>query len=712
MWGVEEDDAEVPIRAELFSVERLAEHAGWLAQHHQVQPAGLLSMDVAARAQASGRILRSCYEAIAETARQRRVVTPAAEWILDNFHVVDEQLKSIAHDCTPAFQRTLPVLREGRLRSWPRMYAVLLSFVAHTDSRFDSDALTAYIRAYQSVRPLTLRELWAAPVMLRCLFIENLRRIAVRVVDAQSGRRQADAFADDVLGTQAGSAARLESLLTSVADDVASRAFFVQLVHRLRDQDAALPSMLERLNARLAPHAINWEEWMRQEHSSQAAANLTVRNLVTSMRAMSALDWQGLVESVSLVDACLRRSSEFARMDYPTRDRYRHAVEELAKNTNLSEVETAQRVVDHARCAGAADDDPRMGDPGYWLIGAGRAAFERQIGYRPSLRQRFLRIYVGHATASYLGSLALLTTLFLGLLLWASATAGVGAAALVVLGVLAAIPVSEVAVTLINRWVVGALGPRHLPRLELAGAVPAALRTCVAVPAILHDEADVASSARQLEVHFVANSGGDVRFALLSDGVDADQEERREDAALVAAAAAGIDRLNRRYGPAPDGGARFFLFHRRRQWSPTQGKWMGWERKRGKLHEFNRLLRGAEDTSFLPLGGKPAKAPEQVKYVVTLDTDTRLPIGAVAQLVGAAAHPLNAPRLDASAGRVVEGYGIFQPRVTPKLPAASESSLFQRLYSAPSGRGSVCGRGVRCLSGSVRRRQLHRQRAV
>ena len=248
--------------------------------------------------------------------------------------------------------------------------------------------------------------------------------------------------------------------------------------------------------------------------------------------------------------------------------------------------------------------------------------------------------------------------------------------------------------------------------------MPAALRTFVVVPTILHDEADVASSVRQLEVHFLANSGGDVRFALLSDGVDADQAELPEDATLVAAAAAGIDRLNHRYGPAVDGETRFFLFHRRRQWSPTQRKWMGWERKRGKLHEFNRLLRGAQDTSFLAVGGKPPQAPAQVKYVVTLDADTRLPIG-----VGGASWwvPLRTrstrPRLDANRQRVVEGYAILQPRVTPKLPAASESSLFQRLYSAPSGvdlyAGAVSdvyqdlfGEGSYHRQGAVRRRRL------
>ena len=200
-WRGLEDDAGAPIRDELFSVERLAAHAATLARRHRVQPSGLLTASVAARAQDNGAVLRECFDAIAEAAHQRSVVTPAAEWILDNFHVVDEQLKSIAHDCTPAFLRSLPVLQEGPLRNWPRVYALLWDFVAHTDSRFDPDALNTYLQGYQSVQPLLVRELWAVPVMLRCLFVENLRRCAAQVVDAQGGRREADAFADEVLGT-------------------------------------------------------------------------------------------------------------------------------------------------------------------------------------------------------------------------------------------------------------------------------------------------------------------------------------------------------------------------------------------------------------------------------------------------------------------------------------------------------------------------------
>ena len=229
------------------------------------------------------------------------------------------------------------------------------------------------------------------------------------------------------------------------------------------------------------------------------------------------------------------------------------------------------------------------------------------------------------------------------------------------------------------------LGPRALPRLALRDGVPADLRTLVVVPTLLSGHAQIAEQIERLEVHYLANSDGDLRFALLTDWKDAPQENMPGDDELLAATIDGIARLNRRHGPAPDGNGRFFVFHRRRGWNQSERKWIGWERKRGKLHELNRLLRGATDTTFVSADGRAPIVPSGVRYVITLDADTRLPRGAACRLVGTMAHPLNRPRFDPLVGRVVEGYALLQPRVTPTLPTDREGSLFQRISSGPAG---------------------------
>ena len=295
-----------------------------------------------------------------------------------------------------------------------------------------------------------------------------------------------------------------------------------------------------------------------------------------------------------------------------------------------------------------------------------------------------MRAYVSTATASYLGTIAIVTAFLLALPLVSARAAGMAPIWLVLLGLAAAVVASDLAIALVNRAVMELLGPRRLPRLALADGVPPSLRTMVVVPTLLANEADIAEQVSALEIHYLANPTGDLYFAILSDWTDAPTETTPRDEPLLAAARDGIARLNARH-PGPDGTTRFFLLHRRRLWNAAEGVWMGWERKRGKLQELNRLLRGASDTTYIGPDGRPPDVPSDVKYVITLDADTRLPRDAASRLVGTLAHPLNRPVFDPAIGRVVEGYAILQPRVTPTLSAARDASLFERAFSVPRG---------------------------
>src|SRR3990167_6935938 len=343
-------------------------------------------------------------------------------------------------------------------------------------------------------------------------------------------------------------------------------------------------------------------------------------------------------------------------MDFATRDAYRHAVEDLARGSGRHELQVARAAMAHAHRPDGADD-ARRNDPGFYLIGNGRVAFEQALGYRAPPMRRLLRAYVAVATPGYLGTIAVLSGFMVALPLLAAGASGVGPVSLLVLALLAVVPASDLAIALLNRSVTAFVTPRVLPRLELRDGVPPHLRTMIVVPMLLTDGAEVERKIERLEVHYLANPDGDLRFAVLSDWMDAPTDSMPGDDDTLGAAREGIARLNRRHGAAPDGGERFLLFHRRRLWNESERAWMGWERKRGKLHELNRLLRGATDTSFLPAG---AAAPSGVRYVITVDADTRLPRGAVDRLVGTMAHPLNRPRFDPDRRRVVEGYAVLQ----------------------------------------------------
>jgi cyclic beta-1,2-glucan glucanotransferase len=682
-----------PIRAELFSIERLEQHAETLAAAQRATDDRRAGRPLVPRVAENGRLLLEYYRTIARAVQQEHTITPAAEWLVDNFYIVEEQLREIRDDLPASYYRELPKIASGHLEGYPRVYGIAWAFVAHTDSRFDPETLRRFVTAYQRVQELTIGELWAVAITLRIVLVENLRRVAELLVRSRAARREADELADRLLGTATNAAVDPQTVLRDFEKKPLQRSFAVQLVQRLRDLDPKVGPILRWLDERLAAQGATVDDIVRAEHQAQAATSVTVRNIITSMRLTSAWDWRAFFESTSLVDAILREGSAFNEMDFTTRDSYRHAIEDLARGSRHSETEIARKAVERARRAAAEGTNhsgdlaeaARRTDPGFYLISQGRRAFERELGFHVKWRRQLLRLYVRGAVPGYLGSIAALTAIVLAFPLIRAHQLGAPTGFLVLLGVLAAIPASDLTIALINRVVTDLFDPRTLPRLELKDGVPEHLRTMVVVPTLLSSVEDVKEQVAHLEIHYLGNSDGDLRFALLTDWVDAATETLPRDDELVAAAAEGIARLNVRHGPAPGGGPRFLLFHRKRVWNESQQKWMGWERKRGKLEELNQLLRGSTETTFIPIGGRPPEAVPGVRYVVTLDSDTRILRNSVARLVGTMAHPLNRPAFRAAEGRVVTGYGLVQPRINHSLPSDGQGSLFQTIFSGPAG---------------------------
>jgi cyclic beta-1,2-glucan synthetase len=681
-------ELEAPILAELFSVERLEQHAQTLAAAQKVTDSPRRGHSVWPRIAENGRVLLESYGVLARAIKDEQSITPAAEWLLDNFHIVDEQLREIRDDLPPDYYRELPKLAEGHLEGYPRVLGITWAYIAHTDSRFEPESLRRMVRAYQGVEPLTIGELWAIAISLRILLVDNLRRIAEVIVRGRADRQKADELADSLLGLGKDSPEVAAAALRRLSPESLSAAAGVQLFQRLRDQDPAVTPALGWVEELLAAQGATAEEIVRLEHQRQATMNVTVRNVITSMRLISWFDWAEFVESVGLVDEVLRARSSFAQMDFATRDRYRHAVEELSRGSGLTEIEVARRAVAMSDAAPSTDDiepsaEARRRDPGYYLVSEGRPAFERVLHVQAPLADRLRRVYLRAAGRGYLGTLALVTAPILAVPLLLAGWPPTGATVLI--AILAFLPASDLAIALVNWEVTHVLGPRALPRLDLDDGVPSRLRTLVVVPMLLTSEADVEARVAGLEIHYLANREGDIRFALLSDWLDAPSEHMPGDDELLSTAAAAIDRLNERHGEAPGGGARFLILHRKRRWNEAEGCWMGWERKRGKLEELNALLRGSTTTGILTTARSASNPPTGVRYVVTLDADTRLPLGAVGRLVGTIAHPLNQAIFDSRAGRVTQGYGVLQPRITSTLPAEHGGSIFQRIFSGSAG---------------------------
>ena len=660
-----------PLRSELFGTERLEHHAESLAAAHSVAASPPRCPSLAVRLRDNIDVLLKAYRSSASAVQRGEAISPAAEWLLDNFHLVELQLRQITEDLPPGFYRQLPKLADGHLAGYPRVFAIAWAYVAHTDSLISGSVLRLFVQAYQRTTPLLIGELWAVAITLRIVLVENMRRLAVQISEAQELRSAADALVDKV--TNSSSPVPLHLAVAEYDAAPLPEIFAAQVARRLRGFDPVDTPLHGWLEDRMRRQDTLIDDLVARVLNRQGASNVTMRNIVTSMRIISELDWASFLEEVSLVDARLRASSNFGAMDFATRNSYRTAIENLARRSSGDELAVTDAALMHA----ATGKTERERDPGYALIGRGRAALETAVAYRPTLRGRVFRIASNWGLRSYVGAIGGAAVI----VLWAALEAsGIGGWALAGFAFLGFLPASELAVALVNHVAGRMVAPNPLPGMRLSEGVPSALRTLVAVPVLLVDEADLLAQIEQLEVHHLSSIGGNVHYALLSDGPDAGSEKTPLDDQLIAAAIDATARLNQKY-PMP-GADRFLFLHRRRLWNASEGRWMGWERKRGKLDELNRLLRGATDTTFIT---GTDRIPDNVRFVVTLDADTRLPRDSLRALVGKMAHPMNAARLDHQSGRIVEGYGILQPRVTPALPVGSGGSLYQRLYSSPGG---------------------------
>ena len=655
-----------PIRTDLFGAERLEHHAESLAAADTVTDRPVRVPRLSRRLRGNVRVLLAAYRASAASLQAGQPVTPAAEWLLDNFHLVELQLRQISADLPPGYYRQLPKLGSGPFAGYPRVFGIAWAYVAHTDSLVSAPILARFVQAYQRVEPLTIGELWAVAISLRIVLVENMRRLAEQITHAQKLRVAADALVDRVTGP---SPAALHLAVAAYDDAPLPEIFAAQIARRLRGFDPAETPLHGWLDHRLRNQDTQVDDVVVHALQRQGASNVTMRNIVTSLRIISELDWAAFFEQVSLVDTRLRDGSDFAAMDFATRNNYRTAIEDLARGSGCDELEVASTALELA----ATGDGPRERDPGHVLVGQGRPLIETALNYAPPVSKRLFRLVGRMGLPGYLGAIAAVTVALLALTLWA---VGLPVVALLLLALW---PAADAATAVVNHIITRRVVPRPLPGMQLVGGVPDDLRTLVAVPVLLDSPTDLLAQIERLEVHYLSSIGGAVHYALLSDGPDAPTEQTPQDATLIAAATAAIARLNQTY--PVDGTPRFLLLHRRRLWNLSENRWMGWERKRGKLAELNHLLRGATDTTFLP----GTTVPADVRYVITLDADTRLPRDTVRRLIGKMAHPLNRARFDPVLGRVTDGYGILQPRVTPALPVGSEGSWYQRIMSSPGG---------------------------
>ena len=667
-----------PLSHELPSSQRLVEKAASLARAIAVsraaKPRGpsflhrLLEIEDA---------LEWANMSLTMSAEAHHAFTLSAEWLLDNAYLIREQVADLRKSLPQKYYGKLPLIASGPGAGLPRVYQVAAEMVAETDGALEPEIIRRFLAAFQAITPLDIGELWALPLMLRLQLLECLRTLAIQVDQQQRESEEADFWANRLITAVRHSSPRLLKIMEELVERYPEPTphFASELVAHLYDDEGALPVVSGWLERSLRSPLL---EVMQQEHRHQAVQQTALTNAINSCRRLAQIQWRELFQSTSWAESELAAdpAGVYARMDFETRDRCRGAVEEIARWSNCSE----QKTIDHALALAKAAQDEVARHVGYYLIDAGRPVLEQATGARVPLAERSRRWLRAHAAGAYFGSLLLLMAalvaaplLFVaGLVPWVT---------LGLLGLLLLLPASELAVLIVNYLVTSLLPPEVLPKMSFEKeGIPDDCRTLVVVPMLLTTPSAIQNQLSRLEIHYLGNTDANLRFSLLSDFSDAPRQSMPEDAEYIDIVARGVEELSRRHGSG-----HFFLFHRGRMWSESEQRWIGWERKRGKLEQLNQFLIGEptpELEGFLYAGDRAQL--EGIRFVITLDADTQLLRDTARRMIETLAHPLNQARLSPDGRHVVRGYTIIQPSVSASLPSAT-ATWFSRIFADPRG---------------------------
>ncbi|MCC6290414.1 MAG: cyclic beta 1-2 glucan synthetase [Chitinophagaceae bacterium] len=669
------------MRSELFTLQQMEQHARSLASKHMLTKSKS-SEKMLKRLSDNESILMDVHNLLTETVKQNGRINPAGEWLLDNFYLIEDQIYTGKKHLPKGYSKELPQLANGASEGLPRVYDIVVELISHSDGRVDMESLSGFIRAYQSVTILKIGELWAIPIMLRLALIENLRRLSTQIALDILHKNLADYWADQMMETAEKDPKNLVVVLADMArsNPPVKGSFVAELTRRLQGRGSALALPLSWIEQLLSDSGLTGNEVVQIENQKQAALQVSVSNSIGSLRFLNATDWRNFVEQESVTEKILQKDIDgiYGEMDFYTRDNYRHVVEKLSKYSNSSEPEVATIAI---KLSAQNPNEDRKKHVGYFLVDKGLKELERVVQVKLPFKDSLRKSITEKPLFWYLAAIAVCTFLLCWFILSADYIYPLKNWQLYLLSFFGCIAASQSAIVLVN-WISNlVITPHPLPKMDFSKGIPANYKTLVVVPTMLSAVEDIDNLIEALEVRFIANRDANLYFALLTDFKDACEEHLPEDERLLTHVQRSIQDLNQRYPGAEAN--MFMLFHRPRKWNAREKVWMGHERKRGKLEELNALLRSNKHDSFSVIIGDEKIFPE-IKYVITLDTDTQLPRESAWKMTATLAHPLNKAVYSPARQRVTNGYTILQPRVSNSLPG-ERSSLYARIHGNEPG---------------------------
>lgn len=680
-----------------FSHKRLKESASNLAGSQLAEINGTDVVRVRSILEKSKKELTDAYRVLSRLAKTEQDLSPAAEWLIDNFYIIQEQIVQVKVDFPREYQISIPSLTHGDYKGLPRVYELILDYLTLTDNLLDTEVLAAYLKHYQEVTSLMIGEIWAIPIMIRLILIQRLAEKASRIIYRKNIHKSVQKIIQNLEQIEHTEPGVTNNVISTWLKNQPKESVNIQLIELYQQLELAgmlLEDQKRWFNYRFRQLDMSLEEAMRVEAQKQSRIQVSIQNAVISLRLSSETDWTEFVEECSILEQILSLDPAgiYKQMDFKTRDSYRRTVERLSRRSEKSETETAEKVLllterqvsKNGQKSSEQTYEGLKKHIGYYLIGEGFPELANELGYKMPMMERIVRFLESN---TWVYTLAIgLHTAVLMLILWLTIGAfSTSTLTITILFLVTFFPALDLSVSAVNRFFAFLLPPRILPKMGFKEFIPDESRTMVVVPTLFASPEDAIRQVENLEIKSLANPEPSIQFALLSDFNDASKKELQSDKDIVEAAKNEIGKLNDKY--QSKFGDKFFLLHRERLWNEAQEKWMGWERKRGKLEEFNRLLQNAdEETSYRWIEGRFFESTKStaVRYVLTLDADTKLPPDSARDLIRTISHPLNRAVFDLEKQFIEKGYGIIQPRISIP-PESSRNTWFSRIFSGHVG---------------------------
>ncbi len=603
-------------------------------------------------------------------------VPPAAEWLLDNFYIIEEQKSVLLKELSGAKQ-SLPVISEGAYAGFPRVFAIAADLVSHCDGNVNERIIRDFINAYQKYTFLSIQELWMLSTMLKAALLEKLWAVC----DKMKENRQDWYKAENIINGIRHNNENCDDFKRHINQlEEITPAFAEHLIKKLRKDGEKTLWMIECLDSILIQKSTSTDNLISEDHFNQATLQVSIGNVINSFRALSNFDNTVLFEELSEVERILKLDpcGIYSQMDFNSRNNYRDIVMQMGSKYDTTEINIARLCVDLAK--EKYQQNPSISAEshvGYYLAGNGRSILKDRLGNNKST-------FFKNRERWYISAIVIFSVLIALIPTVNSVTREKGALSVfaAIVGILSIIPASEIVVSVLNSCISRVAKPARLPKLELKDGIPEDWATMVIIPTLIPNVNRTLELIDNLEIYYLANKGSNIYFTLVGDFKDADEETLSEDNGIVEAAIKRVKDLNSKYCQS-DGKPVFYFFCRKRTFNEKQSKWLGWERKRGAIVEFNRLLGGDKNTDYVFNCADIDSLPN-IKYVITLDADTQLPLDTAKQMVGAMAHPLNKAYFDVEKGLVTKGYGIMQPRVDVNIESAG-ISFFTRVFAGQGG---------------------------